>query len=143
MREFASDQTSYLNQIEAYVARLPSLSTTATKVLETCNNPKSSPNDLNRLIALDPVLAGQVLRLINSAYYSLNHPLLCLGLRFEYNGKVCCTAYDTEPFQNFIVTDSRDPAFDAIMAHQGEAAAREENSRGADFFADADRRTIG
>lgn len=78
MREFASDQTSYLNQIEAYVARLPSLSTTATKVLETCNNPKSSPNDLNRLIALDPVLAGQVLRLINSAYYSLNHPVSSL-----------------------------------------------------------------
>jgi len=68
----------------------------------------------------------------------LNHPLLCLGLRFEYNGKVCCTAYDTEPFQNLFVTDSRDPAFDAIMAHQGEAAAREENRRVADFFADAD-----
>jgi putative nucleotidyltransferase with HDIG domain len=47
-------------------------------VLETCNNPQSSPNDLNRLIALDPVLAGQVLRLINSAYYSLRHPVSSL-----------------------------------------------------------------
>ncbi|MDX1707177.1 MAG: hypothetical protein R3274_01180 [Desulfobacterales bacterium] len=35
----------------------------------------------------------------------LNHPLLCLGLRFEVNGKVCCTVYDTEPFQNVFVTD--------------------------------------
>ena len=68
----------------------------------------------------------------------LNHPLLCLGLRFEYNGKVCCTAYDTEPFQNLFVTDPRDPAFDALMAHQGEAAAREENRRMAEFFAGAD-----
>ncbi len=78
MHAFSSHRTSYLNQIEAYVARMPSLSTTATKVLETCNNPQSSPNDLNRLIALDPVLAGQVLRLINSAYYSLRHPVSSL-----------------------------------------------------------------
>jgi putative nucleotidyltransferase with HDIG domain len=54
------------------------LSTTAAKVLETCNNPKSSPNDLNRVISLDPVLAGQVLRLINSAYYSLRQPVSSL-----------------------------------------------------------------
>ncbi len=78
MHAFSRHRTSYLNQIEAYVARMPSLSTTATKVLETCNNPQSSPNDLNRLIALDPVLAGQVLRLINSAYYSLRHPISSL-----------------------------------------------------------------
>ncbi|MGD8667348.1 MAG: HDOD domain-containing protein [Desulfobacterales bacterium] len=78
MQAFSGHQASYLNQIEAYVARMPSLSTTATKVLETCNNPQSSPNDLNRLIALDPVLAGQVLRLINSAYYSLSHPVSSL-----------------------------------------------------------------
>ena len=69
---------SYLKQIQTHVARLPSLSTTAAKVLETCNNPKSSPNDLNRLISLDPVLAGQVLRLINSAYYCLRQPVSSL-----------------------------------------------------------------
>lgn len=68
----------------------------------------------------------------------LNHPLLCLGLRFEYNGQVCCTAYDTEPFQNLFVTDPKDPAFDALMAQQGEVAAKEENQRMAEFFAGAD-----
>lgn len=68
----------------------------------------------------------------------LNHPLLCLGYRFEYNGKVCCTAYDTEPFQNLFVTDVQDPAFDAIMAHQGEVAAQEENDRLEAFYAGAD-----
>jgi phosphoribosyl 1,2-cyclic phosphodiesterase len=68
----------------------------------------------------------------------LNHPLLCLGFRFEYNGNVCCTAYDTEPFQNLFVTDAQDPAFDAIMAHQGEVVAKEENDRLEAFFAGAD-----
>lgn len=55
--------------IEAHIARMPSLSVTATRVLEICNNPQTSAIDLNRVIALDPVLMGQVLRLVNSAFY--------------------------------------------------------------------------
>ena len=50
---------------------MPSFSTTITKVLEVCNNPATSPNDLNKVISLDPVLTGKVLNLINSAYYAL------------------------------------------------------------------------
>ena len=68
----------------------------------------------------------------------LNHPLLCLGFRFEYKGKICCTAYDTEPFHNLFTTDPDDPAFDAIMAHEGAAAARDENLRLEEFYSDAD-----
>lgn len=50
---------------------MPSLSTTVGKVLEICSRTDASPNELNRVISLDPVLTGQVLKLINSAYYSL------------------------------------------------------------------------
>ena len=57
--------------IRKFIDRMPSLPTTVTKVLEVCNQPNTSPNDLNRVISLDPVLTGQVLKLINSAYYSL------------------------------------------------------------------------
>ncbi len=53
------------------VDQMPALSTTVTKVLEICNQPNTSPNDLNKIIALDPVLTSRVLKLINSAYYSL------------------------------------------------------------------------
>lgn len=60
-----------LKKIQRYISRMPSLSTTVTKVMETCNNPEVSPNDLNRVISLDPVLTGQVIKLVNSAYYSL------------------------------------------------------------------------
>ena len=75
MLETGNHHSTYIKQIQAYIARLPSLSTTAAKVLETCNNPQASPNDLNRVISLDMVLTGQVLKLINSAYYSLPHPV--------------------------------------------------------------------
>ncbi len=71
---------------------MPSLSTTVTKVLEICNQPNVSPNDLNRIISLDPVLAGNVLKLINSSYYfmpkhitSLTRAIIMLGINTVKN----------------------------------------------------------
>ncbi|MDX9834994.1 MAG: HDOD domain-containing protein [Desulfobulbus sp.] len=65
------NRTSKLEKIRLVVDKMPSLSTTVSKVLEICSRPDTVPNDLNKVISLDPVLAGQVLRLTNSAYYSL------------------------------------------------------------------------
>jgi putative nucleotidyltransferase with HDIG domain len=71
MNEAAITPEIRLKRVQRHIAQMPSLSTTVTKVLEICDSPTTSPNDLNRVISLDPVLVGQVLRLINSAYYSL------------------------------------------------------------------------
>ncbi|MGE4558943.1 MAG: HDOD domain-containing protein [Desulfobulbus sp.] len=60
-----------MDKIRLFVEKMPSLSTTVGKVLEICSRPDTAPNDLNKVISLDPVLTGQVLKLINSAYYSL------------------------------------------------------------------------
>ncbi len=60
-----------LGKVRSYILRMAGLSTTAIKVLRTCNEPNACANDLNRVISLDPVLTGRVLQLINSAYYSL------------------------------------------------------------------------
>ena len=68
----------------------------------------------------------------------LNHPLLCLGYRFEFNGKVVCTAYDTEPFRNIFSADEKGVDIDAIAYAEGEEAARKENERLFDFYRDAD-----
>lgn len=68
----------------------------------------------------------------------LNHPILCLGFRFEFNGKVFCTAYDTEPFRNIFCTDPDDPSFDEAMANEGELVAQEQNGLLESFFAGAD-----
>ncbi len=66
-----SERKTKLDKIQAFVEKMPSLSTTVSKVLEICSRTDTSPNDLNKVISLDPVLTGQVLKLINSAYYSL------------------------------------------------------------------------
>ena len=68
----------------------------------------------------------------------LNHPLLCLGYRFEYESKVICTAFDTEPFYNLFGVDPENPSYDAGMATEGELAAIEENDRIERFVSGAD-----
>ena len=57
--------------IQRYITKMPPLPATVTKVMAICNDPNSTPADLNKIISLDPVLMGKVLRLINSAYYGL------------------------------------------------------------------------
>lgn len=68
----------------------------------------------------------------------LNHPITSLGYRFEYNGKVVCTCYDTEPFRNLFVTDPEDPSYDEVMALEGEEVSTEQNMVVEQFFAGAD-----
>jgi len=68
----------------------------------------------------------------------LNHPLLCFAYRFEYQGKVICTAFDNEPFYNIFSTDPHDPAYDEAMAREGDVCARTENRRMEAFFEGAD-----
>lgn len=68
----------------------------------------------------------------------LNHPLLSLGYRIEFRGKIICTAYDTEPFYNIFSTDPTDPSYDETLTSEGELVAIEENRRMEEFFKDAD-----
>ena len=68
----------------------------------------------------------------------LNHPLLCLGYRFEFKGKVLCTAYDTEPFRNIFPSDPDSPDYDPTAMKKGEEVAREENQKLLNFFRGAD-----
>ncbi len=79
MNDFNFSRDRALEKIQACIAGMPSLSTTVVKVLETCNDPMASANDLKRVISLDPVLTARVIKLINSAYYSLGKPITSLS----------------------------------------------------------------
>ncbi len=68
----------------------------------------------------------------------LNHPILCLGYRFEYRGRSFVTLYDNEPFRNVFPTDPADPQYDESYAREGEEAAREQNEKIQGFMAGAD-----
>ena len=68
----------------------------------------------------------------------LNHPVLCLGYRFEYKDKIFCTVYDTEPFRNLFCTDPEDPSYDEEMAREGAQVAKEQNDAIEQFMVGAD-----
>jgi phosphoribosyl 1,2-cyclic phosphodiesterase len=68
----------------------------------------------------------------------LNHPILCLGYRFEYQGKSIIAAFDHEPFRNVFPTDPSDPGYNEEAAKEGELAVAEENEKIHNFFRGAD-----
>jgi phosphoribosyl 1,2-cyclic phosphodiesterase len=68
----------------------------------------------------------------------LHHPILVLGYRFEYKGRVLCTAYDTEPFRNMFAMPPDAPGYDEEAVREGEQAAREENEKVLQFYKGAD-----
>ncbi len=72
------DKQQVLAVIKTYIAKMPSLSNTVSKIVQLANDPKATPSDLNFVISLDPVLMGRVMKLINSAYYSLNTQITSL-----------------------------------------------------------------
>ena len=68
----------------------------------------------------------------------LNHPILCLGYRFCYNGKSIVTVFDHEPFQNLFSSNSEKTDFDEKEAREGEIVAAEENEKIIRFIKGAD-----
>jgi len=66
------------NEISHYVQDMPPLPASVGKILEICRSPQTNPQDLNKVISLDPVLLGRVMKLINSAYYALQQEVTSL-----------------------------------------------------------------
>ncbi len=66
------------NSLTSYIEKLPALPTSVAKIMEICNDPSTSPTDLSKVIGLDPVLMGRILKMINSAYYGLNNQVTSL-----------------------------------------------------------------
>lgn len=67
-----------LIRLNRYIDSMPSLSITVSKIMEVTKNPQTTAKDLNKVISLDPVLVGKVLKLINSAYYGLQNKVTSL-----------------------------------------------------------------
>jgi len=68
----------------------------------------------------------------------LNHPILVLGYKFEFQGKVLCTAYDHEMYRNYFDVSPDDPNYDEDAVKEGAEAARESNEKVQEFYKDAD-----
>lgn len=88
--------------LQDHIAGMPPLSATVTKLMDICNNPRTSPNDLIRVISLDPVLTGKVLSFASSIYPShpnkvntLARAIILLGLNTVINLALNSTVFES------------------------------------------------
>lgn len=77
-----------LKQLISEITELPTLPQVAVTLMELLDDPGTSANEINRVMARDPALASKILRLVNSAYYglsnkvsSLNQAIVILGFK--------------------------------------------------------------
>ncbi|MGA7276511.1 MAG: HDOD domain-containing protein [Desulfocapsaceae bacterium] len=61
----------YRKKIETQVEQLPVLPATVKGIIELCSSPEAPVDELSLLVATDPVLSGQLFKLVNSAHYAL------------------------------------------------------------------------
>src|ERR1044071_550617 len=73
----------------AHIATLPEIT---LKIIELVENPRSTAQDLNKLISNDPALVSRILKVVNSAFYglpgqigSINRAIVLLGLNAVKN----------------------------------------------------------
>lgn len=63
------------NEIATAVDTLPALPTVVTQILAQVGKTYSSAADLEALIGQDMVIAGRLLKMVNSPFYGLSHPI--------------------------------------------------------------------
>lgn len=68
---------------------------------------------------------------VKVSYKFLNHPIMCLGYKIEYENKILATCYDHEPFANLFEGDPENE-------EEGQSAALEQNFRVSQFYKNAD-----
>src|SRR4051812_16163700 len=80
--------TNAVNAI-SHIATLPEIT---VKIIELVENPRSTAQDLNKLISNDPALCARILKVVNSAFYglpgqigSINRAVVLLGLNAVKN----------------------------------------------------------
>lgn len=68
----------------------------------------------------------------------LNHPISCMGYRFDCDGRSMATVFDTEAHQSLYALDPHNPAYDSGIAQEAEEVAIGENKLVEKFYAGAD-----
>ncbi len=65
--------------VEAKIEQMTSLDHTIPKIIQLCNDNSSSTRDLIKVIQMDPVLTGKVLKLVNGSFFGLPNRITALS----------------------------------------------------------------
>lgn len=113
-RRYPSTMTPELSQkLAAAVDRMPAFPRSVQQILQLTRDVNCSPKDLVRVIDHDPVVTVKILRVVNSAYYSLpkqitsiNHAVVYMGFNSLKNLALSIAAIGMLPKEGV-------PGFDA------------------------------
>ncbi len=75
-----------LREMIESVENLPTLPIVAVKIMDIIDNPDSSAEELSKIISLDQVLTFEILKLVNSSYYSFPEKISTVKLALTIIG---------------------------------------------------------
>ncbi len=75
-----------MDAVLRHVDKMPPLPTTALKVVEIANDPRSSITDMDKVIAMDTVLSAKLLKMVNSSYFGLRDKITTTGRAIAHLG---------------------------------------------------------
>lgn len=88
----ARDPQKIINDAVAAISHIATLPEITVKIIELVDNPRSTAQDLHKLISNDPALVARILKVVNSAFYglpgqisSINRAIVLLGLNAVKN----------------------------------------------------------
>jgi putative nucleotidyltransferase with HDIG domain len=79
-------ERSLADRFLEHVDELPALPREVSRVIELCNDPMTTMGQFDQVFVQDPALASKVLRLVNSAYFSLPRPVASISRAVAFLG---------------------------------------------------------
>jgi HD-like signal output (HDOD) protein len=67
----ADQKAAHIGEVIRRTVTLPTMPQVAQRVLAILENPKSSPAEIARSLEIDPGIAGQIMKVVNSSFYGL------------------------------------------------------------------------
>ena len=88
----SQDQAAIIDSAIKSISHIATLPEITLKIIELVEDPKSTAQDLHKIIANDPALCSRILKVVNSAFYglprqigSINRAIVLLGLNAVKN----------------------------------------------------------
>ncbi len=92
MSVLAQERETVVNNAIREISHIATLPEVTVKVVELVENPKSTAQDLHKVISTDPALCSRILKVVNSSFYGLpgqigniNRAIVMLGLNAVKN----------------------------------------------------------
>jgi HD-like signal output (HDOD) protein len=121
-----SEDSEKLKQLVAQMGRLPSLPSIYVQIVDGLNDPATTIEHIGEIVSQDLAMTAQFLKLVNSAFFGLTHPVTSPSEAAMYLGTdtIKALVLSIHTFSQFHDLDSCGFKLDALMHHSLRTAGR-------------------